>query len=286
MKDSRIRTFDGAVAIVTGGASGIGRALAEGLARRGSRVVLADRQIELAEEVTAEVRSRGGEAEAQEVDVTDPAAVEEVVRGTADAHGRLDYLFNNAGIAVAGRAEDNELEDWARVLDVNLRGVVHGIHAAYPIMKAQGFGHLVSTASMAGLIPTSMLASYNAAKHAVVGLSTSLRIEAASAGVRVSVICPGVIRTAILDDGGRYGKLLMDIPEKLRHRLENWAMEPDRFADKALAAVAANKPIIIVPARWKLLWWLQRVSPSLWLLLACKLHDWAIRELEQPSDGL
>ncbi len=246
-------------------------------------MVLADLQIELAAEVAAGICSLGGRAEAREVDVTDFAAVEELVRDAAGAYGRLDYLFSNAGIAVAGGVDVCGLEDWYRVLDVNLRGVVHGVHAAYPVMRAQGFGHLVNTASLAGLIPTSMLAGYNAAKHAVVGLSTSLRIEAAAAGVRVSAICPGVIRTPILDDGGRYGKLLLEIPPALERRIVGWSMDPDRFADRALAAVAANKPIIVVPSWWKLLWWLHRWSPSLWLYLARKLHDWAVKELERQA---
>ena len=284
-RQDRLRIFEDAVAIITGGASGIGRALAEALARRGARVVLADRQIELAAEVAAGIRSAGGEAEAAEVDVADFPAVDRLVRDTLDAHGRLDYLFNNAGIAIAGGVDLYTLEDWYRVLDVNLRGVVHGIHAAYPIMREQGFGHLVNTASMAGLVPTAMTASYTATKHAVVGLSTALRIEAAESGVRVSVLCPGVIRTPILDDGGRYGKLLLEIPAELKNQfLERLRpMDADRFAERALRAVAANRAIIIVPSRWRLFWWLYRLSPSLGLYLGGKLHESAIRELEKRA---
>jgi NAD(P)-dependent dehydrogenase (short-subunit alcohol dehydrogenase family) len=255
-----LRTYDGAVAIITGGASGIGRALAEALAERGATVVLADLQIELASEVAASLVAAGRKASAAEIDVTDFAAVDHLVRETAAAHGRLDYIFNNAGIGIGGEVRHYQIEDWTRVFDVNLHGVANGVQAAYPVMLKQGFGHIVNTASMAGLMPAPGTASYAAAKHAVVGLSTSLRIEAARFGVRISVICPGVIQTPILHGGGKFGKMLINIPRELE--AQYWkALRPmpvDRFARKVLRAVAKNKPIIIVPARWKLVWWMNR----------------------------
>jgi NAD(P)-dependent dehydrogenase (short-subunit alcohol dehydrogenase family) len=276
-----LRTFDGAVAVVTGGASGIGRALAEALARRGAAVVLADRQIDLAREVAGGIRQRGGEAGAAEVDVTEAAAVEAVIRDTFAAHGRLDYLFNNAGIGIGGEAALYQLEHWTRVLDVNVLGVVHGVQAAYPRMLRQGFGHIVSTASIAGLLPAPGTVSYGASKHAVVGMTRSLRVEAKSLGVRVSAICPGVVRTSILD-GGKYGEILQPFPRTFQDRL--WRrlrpMDPDRFAVKALAGVAADREIIVVPARWKLLWWLDRLSPSLGSFLARWFYESQKRELE------
>jgi NAD(P)-dependent dehydrogenase (short-subunit alcohol dehydrogenase family) len=179
-----LRTYRDAVAVVTGGASGIGLALAEELSRRGAEVVVTDLQAELAEEVAAGIRARGGKATADFLDVTDFAAVQRLVEATAEARGRIDYLFNNAGIAVLGEVAHYQIEDWTRVLDVNLRGVVHGVQAVYPILLRQGFGHIVNTASIAGLLPLGGLLSYSTSKHAVVGLSTSLRIEAAAAGVR------------------------------------------------------------------------------------------------------
>lgn len=275
-----IRSFDGAVAIVTGGASGIGRALAAALAGRGATVVLGDLQAALAEEVAADIRSRGGAAGAAELDVAEYPAVERLVRRAVEDHGRLDYLFNNAGIGVAGGVDLYRLEDWYRVLDVNLRGVVHGVHAAYPIMCRQGFGHLVNTASLAGLTPTPMTVGYTASKHAVVGLSTALRIEAAVHGVRVSVVCPGVIRTPILD-GGRYGKILLDIPpDHLKGIIERLKpMDAGRFAEQTLRRVAANRAIIIVPGHWRLIWWLHRLSPSLGQYFSRKVHEAAMRKL-------
>jgi NADP-dependent 3-hydroxy acid dehydrogenase YdfG len=167
-----------AVAFITGGASGIGAAIGKALARRGVDVVLADRQLELAQQVAEGIRQSDGRASAVELDVRDPARFASVVGETVARSGRIDYLFNNAGIGVAGDIAGYTLPDWYDVFDVNLRGVVHGIGAVYPVMRAQGSGHIINTASMAGLLPTSEAASYGATKHAVVGLSKTLRIEA------------------------------------------------------------------------------------------------------------
>ena len=264
-----IRIFNEATAIVTGGASGIGRALARELAKRGCEVVLADRQIRLAEEVASEIRASGGKARAWEVDVTDYSAVEQLVLETTAQTGRLDYIVNNAGIGFGGNVRDYSIKDWNQIVDVNLRGVINGVQAAYQIMINQGFGHIVNTASMAGLIPSPGVVAYATTKHAVVGLSKSLRAEAVSAGVYVSVLCPGVIRTPILE-GGRYGRMPVEIPpEKIRQLWEKLKpMPPDIFAYKAINSIAKNKAIIIVPSWWKLFWWIDRLFPSLGINLA------------------
>ena len=267
-----IRIFDGATAIVTGGASGIGRALAEELAKRGCEVVLADLQIELAEKVASEIRASGGKAKAVKIDVTDFSAMEQLVQETFKRTGRLDYIFNNAGIVIGGYVNHYGIDDWNKIVDVNLLGVINGIQAAYKIMIAQGFGHIVNTASMAGLMSGPGNVAYTMTKHAVVGLSKSLRAEAAQMEVRVSVLCPGVVRTPILEGGGKYGKMLIDIPpEQIRRLLEKLKpMSPNIFAKKVLNSVAKNKAIIIVPSWWTLFWWIDRLSPSLGIFLAQK----------------
>jgi NAD(P)-dependent dehydrogenase (short-subunit alcohol dehydrogenase family) len=264
-RDVSLRTFEGAVAVVTGGASGIGRALGEALAGRGARVVLADLQVDLAQAVAARIRESGGHATAAPLDVADFAATNRLVQDTFRTEGRLDFVFNNAGIGIQGEARLYELEDWYRVLDVNLRGVIHGVQAAYPIMLRQGFGHIVNTASFAGLVPAPLVVGYCTTKHAVVGLSLSLRIEAAAAGVRISVLCPGVIRTPALIDCGKYGKMLEPIPREAQQELweRQRPMPPERFAEQALRAVAKNHAIIVIPSWWRIVWWLYRLSPSL-----------------------
>ncbi|MBX7455164.1 SDR family oxidoreductase [Mycolicibacterium sp. 3033] len=253
----------GKVAFITGGASGIGAALSEALAAGGAQVWIADRQVDVAETLARRLRGAGATAHAVALDVRDPAAFEAAVAETVRTSGRLDFLFNNAGIGIGGEVDALTLQDWTDIIDVNLRGVVHGVQAAYPHMIAQGSGHIVNTASMAGLITTSAQAGYSATKHAVVALSKTLRVEAAAHCVQVSVLCPGVVRTPILS-GGEYGRNrtvsrenLIKLGEALR------PIEPDRFASQALRGVLRNQAIIVVPRWWKALWYLERLSPTL-----------------------
>ncbi|MEO8600965.1 MAG: SDR family oxidoreductase [bacterium] len=251
-------------AIVTGGASGIGEAIAEALARNGVAVWLADRQLALAEQVAMRIRAVGGAATAVELDVRDAPAFHGVVERVIAQAGRLDYLFNNAGIAVTGEAREYVAADWDDVIDINLRGVTNGIQAAYPTMIRQGFGHIINTASMAGLVPVPMQASYSATKSAVVALSRVLRIEARAHGVRVSVLCPAAVRTPILN-GGRYGRytpsldaaMLAPLVERLR------PFDPARLALRVLRAVARNRAIIVEPRWARLVWYIGRLSPGL-----------------------
>lgn len=285
MKSNKIRVFDAATAIVTGGASGIGRGLCEKLAARGCEVVIADLQSELAEEVALRIQAADGKARAVKLDVTNFSAMEQVVQETVKRTGRLDYMFNNAGISIGGNVNDYRIEDWNYIIDINLRGVINGVQAAYKVMMDQGFGHIVNTASIAGLIPSSAVVSYATTKHAVVGLSKSLRAEAVSHGIRVSVFCPGFIRTAILDGGGKFGKMVTDISSDQQHIMlemfkKTRPMSPQIFAEKALNLVARNKAIIILPSWYRLLWWLNRLSPSLGISFAQKNFQNMQRKLD------
>lgn len=268
-----IRTFSDATAIITGGASGIGQALAEELARRGCDVVLVDRQIESAQKVASEIIASGGKASSVEVDVTDYNSLEQIVNKTVQRTGRLDYIFNNAGIGIGGDVTKYNIEDWNYILDVNLNGVINGIQAAYKVMVNQGFGHIVNTASIAGVMPCPGMVSYSTTKHAVVGLSTSLRCEAKGRGIRVSALCPGFIRTAILDNGGKYGRHLIELSveqeQKISEMFEKYnPMDPNLFAQKALNEIAKNKAIIVFPKFYKLFWLINRIFPSLGMLMA------------------
>lgn len=255
----------GKVALVTGGASGIGAALTARLTDGGAEVWIADRQQELGERLARRLRRLGATAHAIELDVRDATSFEAAIGKVVEASGRLDYLFNNAGIGVAGEVESYSLTDWTDVFDVNLLGVVNGIQAAYPIMIKQRQGHIINTASMSGLVPSPGMASYSASKHAVVGLSKALRIEAEPHGVLISVLCPGVIKTPILS-GGAYGrgrtnskgdKEFFGIPKGLR------LMAPEPLAERALRAVVRGEGIIVVPNSWKPSWYLERLSPRL-----------------------
>jgi NAD(P)-dependent dehydrogenase (short-subunit alcohol dehydrogenase family) len=266
-------------AIVTGAASGIGRALAEELAHKGVHVVLADRQVDLAQSVAAGIREVGGSARAVELDVRAAQRFCAVAREAADESGRLDFLFNNAGIGVFGPARDYEPADWDDVFDVNLRGVAHGIAAAYPLMAQQGFGHIVNTASMAGLIAAPMMASYTATKHAVVGLSRVLRVEGLRDGVKVSVVCPGIVNTPLIE-GGRYGRINTGAANlaRLAKRYRGLALDPPVFARRVLRGVERNRAVIIVPGWARLFWYVDRAAP--WL--SNKLVEALYRSMNEP----
>lgn len=254
-----------ATAIVTGAASGIGKAIATELAARGCTVVLADRQLPAAEAIAIGICQSGGKAWAVELDVTCFSSFQCVVEKVVQSSGKIDYVFNNAGIGIGGPAEDYTIKDWNDTIDVNLRGVINGVQAVYPIMISQQFGHIVNTSSIAGLIPAPGSVAYTASKFAVAGLSQALRVEAETVGVRVSVLCPGAVKTPILT-GGKYGRLPKGISPQVA--LDYWKrarpIEAAEFAQRALDLVAINKAMIIIPGQWALLYWVYRFSWRLW----------------------
>src|SRR5438445_8070538 len=198
---TRLDDFAGKTALITGGASGIGRAIGAQLVAVGGRVILADIDGQAGERAASELAAAAasGSIEYRRVDVCDEAAFRSVVDEVAERSGGLDLLFNNAGIVMGGPTDELTNAHWDRIIDVNIRGVVNGVLAAYPRMVDQGHGHIVNTASGAGLAAPPFVTAYAMTKHAVVGLSTGLRAEAALHGVRVSVLCPGSIETPILD---------------------------------------------------------------------------------------
>lgn len=285
-----IRAYKNGVAIVTGGASGIGRAISEELVKRGCQVVIVDRQGDLAEEVASRLRLSDGKATAVKADVAYYPAMKRLIRETVERLGRIDYIFNNAGIGIGGHVDHFDIEDWKYIVNVNLMGVINGVQAVYKVMVDQGFGHIVNTASIAGLMPSPGMVGYSTTKYAVVGLSESLRSEAARFGIRVSVLCPGVIRTPILAGGGKFGRDLVNIPSETLSRI--WEslkpIPPAQFAQKALDALARNKAVIVVPSRWKRSWWINRLAPSLGLTLSQKRFEASLRAFSagQAKEGI
>jgi NAD(P)-dependent dehydrogenase (short-subunit alcohol dehydrogenase family) len=262
MVDPHSHAAGSVTALITGGASGIGRALALALAETGAAVVVADRQLDLAEDVVSDIRSLGGRAHVAALDVRNRRQFADAVNATLGWTGRLDYLFNNAGIGVLGQASHYSDTDWSEVIDVNLTGVCNGIAAAYPHMIRQGNGHIVNTASLAGLIPAPLISSYTASKFGVVGLSRALRLEAARYGVRVTVVCPFIVSTPLLVGGG-FSRINEDVG-LLRRRsfwLDTLAVSPERLAHRVLRDVARNRAVVIYPPWARLLWHLDRLSP-------------------------
>ena len=269
------RQFADKVAVVTGGASGMGRALCRELSQGGATVVVADLNIGQAETVAAAIVANGGRAGARLVDVSQEEQVQELIDGTVRDHGRIDYLFNNAGIALFGDARDLTLQQWRQVLAVNLHGVVSGTIIAYKTMARQGFGHIVNVASSAGLSPAPTETAYCTSKYAVVGLSLSLRPEGADLGVKVSVVCPGYVRTGMFQTAAiinvapeRRGVMS---PSGLRGQGKSAPMvlNPRKTMDASQAArtilkgVLRNQAIIAFPAGVRVEWLLNRLVPGL-----------------------
>jgi NAD(P)-dependent dehydrogenase (short-subunit alcohol dehydrogenase family) len=195
-----MKEFRGRVAVITGAGSGIGAALAQRCAEEGMRVVLADVERAAVEEVAEKLRGHGAEALAEVVDVRDPSALDRLALRTWDSFGGCHLLVNNAGVVAYRPIAELEISDWRWILSVNLDGVIHGLHAFVPRMRAQGApAHIVNTASMAGLIPLegAGLGAYAASKYAVVAISETLRMELAAEGIGVSVVTPGGVATRI-----------------------------------------------------------------------------------------
>jgi NAD(P)-dependent dehydrogenase (short-subunit alcohol dehydrogenase family) len=256
-------TWRDKTAFLTGGGSGIGRALALAMTKRGARVLVTDIDEASAMRTVAEC---GSLARGRALDVRDAAGVQTAIEDACRENGRLDYVFNNAGIGMAGEADEIPLVAWERIIDVNLRGVIHGVLAAYPLMLNQGFGHIINTASLAGLAPSPLLTPYSMTKHAVVGLSASLRIEAAAHGVRVSVLCPSAIETPILDKAELPGLPKPVWIPNIRRYLSRVAGPPwpvNKLAEEALDAIGRNRSVIVIPARARLAWRMARLLPRL-----------------------
>lgn len=249
--------FAGQVAVVTGAGSGIGRSTALLLGRLGAKVHAADIDGEKAETVASQL---GGRAHA--LDVSDPGAVEAFAEAVFDDDGAVDVLHNNAGIGHAGAVEDITLEEWQRVLGVNLMGVVHGVHYFVPRMLRQGRpAHVVNTASLAGLVPVADMAPYCTSKHAVVGLSESLNAELAPRGIHVTAVCPGFINTAIVDDAYLDGEF-KGKRTQIKSFYERFGSSPDVVAEAVVDAVRRKKMIRTVPRHHVALnWALRRLSP-------------------------
>ncbi len=191
--------FDGRVAIVTAGGAGIGAATVRRFAKEGAAVVIADLSGTRAKAVTDEVNSAGGRAAFIKMDASDPEAIQATIKLAIDSYGRLDILFNNAGMAEVALIHDTTLESWNRVMAVTLTSTFLGIKYAVPIMRKQGGGVIINTASISGTRGDYGMASYNAAKAGVINLTRAAALENAKHKIRVNCVCPGGINTRVAE---------------------------------------------------------------------------------------
>jgi NAD(P)-dependent dehydrogenase (short-subunit alcohol dehydrogenase family) len=261
-------SFQDKVVVVTGAASGIGREIALAFARRGAKLALADINDGGLEKIRLELQASGSMVYAQVVDVSIATEVESFCENIYRELGRVDVLCNNAGIGIAGRFEDMTQEDWAWTVGVNLWGVIHGCHYFYPRMIAQGGGgHIVNTASGAGLAPLPLMTAYCSTKYAVVGFSETLRAEAALHGIGVSAICPGVVDTPITRSAKLCSGTDRSTPQQLQERIariyarRNYT--PDRVAAAVVKAVEKNRGVTPVCPETYAGDWLHRANRKL-----------------------
>jgi NAD(P)-dependent dehydrogenase (short-subunit alcohol dehydrogenase family) len=242
--------FRGKGCVVTGAASGIGFAVTEAMLQAGAVVFMTDRDTQTLTSAVEQLGTYAGRVHSMSVDVTNQQQVQHMVEDAAARHGQLDVLFNNAGIGGTLPIGEVTLEHWRRIIDINLWGVIYGIHAALPIMRRQGGGHIVNTASIAGLIPFPFQALYCATKYAVAGLSESLRFELEDEGIHVSAVCPGNVISRI------FGTPILG--ERVEAKPPPDAIPAAEAAQTILAGVANQEGIIALPesarSGWRQYW--------------------------------
>ena len=261
-----MESVQGKVAVVTGGASGIGRAMATRFAAEGMKVVVADIEKAALDDAVAALTGSGADAIGVPTDVSDGASVEALRDAAIDHYGSVHVLCNNAGVGSGGLSWMQTVEDWEWVLGVNLWGVIHGIRAFVPGMVERGEGHVVNTASMAGLTSPPMMSIYNVSKHSVVTLSETMFGELAMMGseVGVSVLCPGWVNTRIHEAGRNRpggpatGEAVTaeqaEQADMFRTALEGLiagGLDPADVADLVLDAVRTKRFYILTHPDWK-----------------------------------
>jgi NAD(P)-dependent dehydrogenase (short-subunit alcohol dehydrogenase family) len=244
-----MRDFAGKAAFVTGGASGIGLALGRAFAEAGMKVMLADIEAEALKAAVTSLHNVGPEVRGVVCDVADPGSVDRAAKTSYDAFGRVHVVCNNAGVAAGGGIDDIPLQDWRWVLDVNLMGVLHGVHTFLPHIRAHGEGgHIVNTASMAGMMSGLGFGPYSASKFAVVAMSEGLATHLKPLGIGVSVLCPGWVRTRITESGRnrseRYGASRppdLTGPAAVVAELVNTGLDPATVAERVLTAIREDE---------------------------------------------
>jgi NAD(P)-dependent dehydrogenase (short-subunit alcohol dehydrogenase family) len=254
-------SFTNRVAVITGGASGIGLGMSRAFAARGMKLVIADLDEEALDAAVTEFESAGIDVVGHPCDVSKLEEVQALADRTMDAFGAVHVLCNNAGVGIPTSAQELKLEDWKWIIDVDLWGPIYGVNVFLPLIEAQGEGHINSTSSMAGLIAGQMMGAYNVAKHGVVALmaSTERELRARKSPVHTSVLCPGPINTNISrhsvqfrpgkskprEDSDKAGKMAGNIQAALEQ-----GMPPDEVGELVAESIAQKKFWILTHPRW------------------------------------
>jgi len=262
-------------AVVTGAGSGLGRALALDLAARGASLIVSDIDSSAADETGELVRQQGASVETVQCDVRDRDAVFALVDETEKRLGGIDFIANNAGVAVGGSFDEISIDDWRWAVDINIWGVIYGCQAAVPKMKAQGRGYILNVASAAGLLAPPAMSAYNVTKAGVVSLSETLFAEYKSEGIRVAVLCPTFFRTNIVESG-RGATSDKEDAQIIRWMERSKVQAPD-VAKAAIDSVRDGK-LYVQPMRdGRMAWRLKRTSPQRFYESLSKAHEKFVR---------
>ena len=275
----RVQRFAGQVAVIAGGASGIGRAFSELLTQEGIVAVLADIDGHQTEETVAWLQSQGGAAQGRQVDVTKLNESRELISGVLGEFGRIDYMINSAGIAPFGRFQHEGPDVWEKTVATNVLGVIHGTAAVYPHMIRQRSGHIVNIASLAGLIPLPGMASYSSTKASVVAFSLALRSEARTLGIHVTVACPALVATRIRTTTAT---ALHRPPALLSDPWFAKRIQPEACAKAILRGARRGSAIILVPRWAHVAWFAYRMFPGVYHAL---LAPWLASKLTHVDPG-
>jgi short-subunit dehydrogenase len=266
-----MKSFENKVAAITGAGSGIGRALAYQLARQGCHLALSDVNVEGLKETVEQARKLGVTVSHQRVDVADRFAVEAWAEQIVSEFGRVNAIFNNAGVAQGGTVEGNDYADYEWIMNINFWGVVNGTKAFLPYLKASGAGHVVNVSSVFGLFSQPGMSAYNASKFAVRGFTESLRqeLDMAACGVSASCVHPGGIRTNIAKTArmnDSLAKVTGQEAEQARQQFNDQLLRttPEQAAKVIVNGVLANKRRILIGADAHALDWMQRSMPALY----------------------
>lgn len=248
----------GKCCLVTGAASGIGRATAEALVTESARLILCDIQKEKVDQLAEDLRRKGAEVVSYGVDVALLPQMERMFDWVQEQVGVVDVLVNNAGILKVGGFDETSFDDWHQVIDVNLWGAIHATKLFVPPMVERGHGAVVNVASASGIVGFSSIAAYSTSKFALVGFAEALRAELSSAGVTVSTVCPGLVRTSIVE----HADLSMEEKMRLEELLAKKGVPAEDVAQAVVRAVARGTPLVHVGADAKALNWAARLFPG------------------------